>query len=419
MVNLTLRIQDSLSHLSDEALDALTAKANVFFGRRWLRMLESLDLSWMARGTLSLRYVVVSDGQAPVALCPFISTRSKSIYFHYSLEKFFFTAWRGEFERLNPANARWGQQVFTLVNLYRRLVWAAGAGVDGCMMAASPLSTRGGIVCAPMPTDVVRRARRMIIEALRGLAGEERLPLCFYGVEQDDAELRQVLADAAFHEFFLFHDNLIELTGQSLEDYLGRFRSDVRRRFKREMARVQEVGLRLERTSGIGALGDHMEHLYEATYSRYGDDHFRHPAWFWKSLERYLSPEAEAVVAFQGATPVGFSLLLHKGEDLWFYRVGRRYEEAQADASLYFNLAFYEPIQRAFQVGARRLWLGPSAYETKRRRGARRHALYSYIWLPRRRSRALLLPYVSVFSSLSRKQMDTAGGISSREGFSA
>ncbi len=171
------------------------------------------------------------------------------------------------------------------------------------------------------------------------------------------------------------------------------------------MVQAREGGVRFERVSRLGEMGEQLERFYEVTYSQYGKDHFYHPAWFWAALEQHVSPEAEAVVAMKGGEPVGFSLLLHKREELWFYRVGRA-ETGATDSALYFNLAFYEPLRRAYQLGARRLWLGPGAYETKRRRGARRHAVHGFLWIPRRWSRTILQPYLSLFSRLSRAQMD-------------
>src|SRR5690348_17130529 len=94
MRDLTTRVQDSLGDLDDAALDHLTGTASVFFDRRWLRMLEMLPLSDVVGGKVALRYVVASRGGQPVGLCPFLVTRSRSIYSFYSLEKFFFSSLR-------------------------------------------------------------------------------------------------------------------------------------------------------------------------------------------------------------------------------------------------------------------------------------------------------------------------------------
>jgi hypothetical protein len=413
-MSLTLTFHGSLSHLSDAALDALTAGASVFFGRRWLRMLDAVDLASLVRGDLSLRYAIVSQRGVPIALCPFFITRSKSIHPHYSLEKFFFTSWKADLERINPDSSSWSGLAVTVAEIYRRLAWVSGAGANGGVVVASPLSLRGGVLCTPQPAPVAQQARRLLIEGLRELAASERCPLYFYGVAEEEAALREALTAASFQEIFLFYDNVVDVPGERIEDYLGQFKSDARRLLKKEMAQARSGGVRFERISRLGEMGEQLERFYEVTYSQYGKEHFCHPAWFWAALERHVVPEAEAVVAVEGAAPVGFSLLLHKQEEMWFYRVGRAETGATASA-LYFNLAFYEPIRRAYELGARRLWLGPGAHETKRRRGARRHAIYGYLWIPGRWSRTVLQPYISVFSRLSRAQAE-GGARSARTG---
>src|SRR5437867_4883055 len=125
-----------------------------------------------------------------------------------------------------------------------------------------------------------------------------------------------------------------------MDKYLNQFRSNARHRFKREMKQAQEAGVRFETSNDLARLGDCLETLYDSTYSKYGEDHFYHPAKFWSALEKFLGPQAEAIVAYRGGEPVGFSLLLNKQDDLWFYRVGRSYKGNESQASTYFNLAF-------------------------------------------------------------------------------
>jgi predicted N-acyltransferase len=391
-MTLTLKFHDSVSHLSDAELDVLTAEANVFFGRHWLRMLDAVDLAFMVRGELSPRYALVTQQGTPVALCPFFITRSKSIYPSYSPEKFFFTSWKGSF-----ANAGgWSRVAVGVADLYHRLAWLSGAGVDGALVVTSPLSMRSSIACAAQPAELARRCREMILSGLKELAASERVPLFFYGVDSEETALREALTAASLQELFIFDDNVIDVRGQGLEDYLGLFKSDVRRLLKREMAHARDAGVRFERVRRLGEMGEQLERFYEVTYSKYSKEHFRHPPAFWAALEQHVSPQAEALVAYQGSEALGFSLLLHKREEVWFYRVGRA-EAGPAETPLYFNLAFYEPLRRAYELGARKLWLGPSGYETKRRRGARRQGLYSYLWIPGRWSRTVLRPYLSAY----------------------
>lgn len=52
-----------------------------------------------------MRYVVESRGGGPVGICPFIVTRSKSIYWFYSLDKFYFSSWQDQLLQLDPMRA--------------------------------------------------------------------------------------------------------------------------------------------------------------------------------------------------------------------------------------------------------------------------------------------------------------------------
>ncbi|NTX62450.1 GNAT family N-acetyltransferase [Myxococcus sp. CA051A] len=397
-MTLTLKFHDSVRHLNDEALDVLTSESSVFFGRRWLRMLDAVDLPFMVRGELSLRYAIVSQGEVPVALAPCFITRSQNIYTPYALEKFFFSSWKKGF-----ANAGGLSRVaVTVADLYHSLARLTGAGIDGGVFVTSPLSMRSGIICSPQSPELARQARELILQGLRELATSERLPLYFYGVDGDDAALREALNSTSFQEVFIYDDNVIDVPpGESLDAYLGQFKSDARRFLKKEMAHVRDAGVSFERVSRMGEMGELLERFYEVTYSKYGSEHIRHPPAFWSAIEQHVSPEAEAVVGYQGGEPIGFSLLLQKHDEVWFYRVGRA-EAGASETPLYFNLGFYEPLRRAYELGARKLWLGPSAYETKRRRGARRHPLFSYLWIPGRWPRTVLQPYVSAYSRVTK-----------------
>ncbi len=407
-MDLCVQVRRSLSDLGDDALERVTRGSSVFFGRGWFRMLDALDLSALVGGSIELRYVVVRRGGTPVAVCPFLITRSRSIYFFYSLEKFFFTSWQAELLRLDPARAGWIRWVSRIVAAYRAFARVTGVETRGWVLAVSPLSHRGDIALADLPADEQERVRAEVLGALEETARDENLPLCFFGVPEEKRALRRQLVERRFEELFLVYDNLLELPDGDFAAYLDRFRSDARRLFQREMKQARAAGVRFEIASGIAPLSERLAELYDATYSKYGEEHFHHPAAFWSALERFVAPQAEALVAYHGGDPVGFSLLLHGQGDLWFYRVGRSYEGEVGEAPVYFNLAFYEPVRRAVQLGARRIWLGSGAWEAKRRRGAVGHAIYSYLWFPRRWSRGVLMPYLKTFTQISREQMAAA-----------
>lgn len=407
-MDFTAHVLDSLTSFTDEQLDRVTATAGVFFDRRWFRMLDAIDLEPLVRGKIAMRYVVVTRDTEPVALCPFIVTRSESIYFFYSLKKFFFTSWQTELLRMNPEKATFIRWIGGVVAAYLGFARATGAGTEGWVLAVSPISHRGDIAITDLPAPDEQAVREKVIDSLQEVANDENLPLCFFGVQQEKDSLRQSLVRRDFAELFLIYDNLLQLPVSSFAEYLDLFRSDARRLFNREMKHAREAGVRFEITHDLDEVGSSLERLYDATYSKYGEEHFHHPASFWSALGRFVAPHAEALIAYRDGEPVGFSALLHKNEDLYFWRVGRSYDGEIGDAPVYFNLAFYEPVKRALELGAKRIWLGSGAWEAKRRRGAVGHALYSYIWFPRRWARWVLMPYLETFTRISQEQMAEA-----------
>lgn len=404
-MSLDVRITTSLRGFTDQQLLRVTDGASVFFDTRWFRLADSLDLSDVLRGCVRLHYVTVTEGGQVIAVCPFLVCPDPSVYFFYSLDKYFFRNWYTEAMRLAPERARFWRRLKALVTAYRSFARATGVRLDGWVLAVSPMSHRGDIALAPVPSATRRLATSAVLDALKDVARQERMPLCFFAVEESREELRSTLMQEAFEEVFLVYDNLLSLEGcGDLEDYFARFRSDARRRFRREMTQSQRSGIRSEITSDLRALGEEFGRLYHATYARYGSDHLHHGPEFWHALSDCLGPQAKALVARRGREILGFSLLLEK-KDLWFYRVGRRYDQSASSVSTYFNLAFYEPIRCALEGRRSRLWLGAGAWEAKHRRGALGHALYSYLWFPHRWDRWVLMPYLRGFGQITRDQM--------------
>jgi uncharacterized protein len=402
-MSFTVEVHESLSHISDAALDRVTSRASVFFDRRWFRMLDAVDLVPLVRGKMAMRYAVVSHGGEPVGICPFIVTRSQSIHWYYSLDKFYFTTWQSYLLKLDPNYADAIRRVSRLVAAYRAFARVTGARFGGWVLAVSPLSLRGDIALAEMSAEDERLARDAVIHLLQEVASDEKLPLCFFGIQEDKTHLRQALQHQGFEELFLTYDNLLLLPGRSFTEYLGQFRSEARRLFKREIQQAREAGVRFEITQELGPLSDRLAELYERTYARYSDDYCDLLPSFWTALQQYVAPHAEAVIAYRDREPIGFSLLLHKQRELWYYTGGRSYEADACDAPIYFDLAFYEPVKRALTLGAEHIWLGPGAWEVKRRRGATGYALYNFLWFPGRWSHKVLMPYLRGYSRHSRK----------------
>ncbi len=409
--NYETTIEESLFGYPERQIESVSSNASIFFDLRWFRFLESLDLSHVVGGDVTFRYVVVTyrgNGQL-AAICPFLVCRNPNIYFLYSMDKYFFLNWAEEASRVDPEGAGRYRILVWLTRLYRALIQAAGVRTDGWILAVSPLSHRGGIAIDPsISSGQSRKITHLVVERLKEQGRQETMPVCFFGIEERQSQLRSSLCEEDFQELFLVYDHAIPVSNlETMDEYLQRFRSSGRRLLRKEMTAPSDNGIRFESVHDLSLYRSEIAECYARTYNRYGSEHFHHCEMFWDKLGRYLYPNAEAVIAFEQDRVLGFSLLLGK-KDLWFYRVGRCYDAVSKRAAVYFNLAFYEPLKRARVQSYGKIWLGAGASETKGRRGGISHALYSHVWFPRKRERLLLLPYLENFSKISRTTQSKA-----------
>lgn len=404
MPAITTCIVRSLAGYTPTAIAAVCADAGPFFSPRWLALSESLELPELLHGAAELRFAVaLRDGQ-PAALCPLLIIRSAAVPFVYSLDKYFFTGFSDELSRLDPKLARFVPWLVRLILGYRWVVNRTGARTSGWILATSPLSYRGGIVVPHSAPDAAA-LRAGILAALQALGRSEDLPVAMFCVEGRDTELRRALALAAFDEHYLYPDMLIRVPKGGLDEYLGSFRSDERRRFLSEQSAARKLGVRFEATHDFAAIAESCAAQYALTYDRYSSDHVHHPASFFRALGSELRDEAAAGVARRGEAQLGFVAELFRSGEQYEYRVGREYTPETEKAAVYFNLMFWSAIARAAQRNVRLLFLGPNSWQAKHRRGAVAHPLYLHWWFPRPLARVLLTPYLRLFAKVTRQQL--------------
>ena len=398
----TASIVDSLSHFSDGELQAVTGNADIFLDWRYLRMCERLDLSEACRGALRLRFGAVTSGGELVALCPFLVTRSPSILYPYSLEKLYFTSWQDQLLRINPDSASWIRYAIFGANAYRQFARRIGTGIEGFVLATSPLATRGGIACRE--AEDTPRVYDAVIEALKGVATDERLPLCFNAIAES-SPIARALDRAEFAQSFYVFDHELTIADGGIESYLKQFAPKVRRNFKAEMRAAEKAGYRFELCRDIDPWKDAIASSYSTTNAKYGEEYFVHPPSFWTQLAGLLDANVETVVVRKGDRFAGFTTMLHKGDEMYVYRLGRVPEDDGEEPPIYFDLMAWQPIKRAAELGLRRIWLASGAWDAKRHRGARGRPFYRHFWFPSTRSRLLLGPFVSVFGRINRAQV--------------
>lgn len=173
-------------------------------------------------------------------------------------------------------------------------------------------------------------------------------------------------------------DCVIDIPEDGLGAYLDALPRKRRAEVRREMRRFAETGHGVE----LAPLRDCHHELADMMARRlrkYGSDF---------STEELARIFAEDAVAYDGdafvlmarseGRPLAFVTLFRWGTDLIARSWGFGEERANS-AFVYFNLAYYEPIRRAAELGVRRLQLGILSYEAKVRRGAVMHPRWTVL----------------------------------------
>lgn len=408
MNGLRIDVVASLAGISDELLSEVTADGHTFANKSWFRLLDALPLSDVIGGTINLRWLVASVENTPIAVCPLMRATGDGVYFIYSLRQYFFEHWVDEAVRINPEKQAHFHRLQRGVAFYRRLLQATGSQLTDCLIVTNPLSYRGDIPVAPSSPLSRETVLGALIERLQQESRRVRRPLWFAFVEGDTSRLGKVLQERGCEKIFHFYDNRIKLDSfGSFDEYLHSFRRTTRRALQKDIRRTEEAGITFRFSSDLICSAAELTKLYEQTYSKYGDSHYRHGTGYWTALERELGNQVEVIRAEHHESIVGFSILLRnerRGE-MWTYRIGRDNRSDLKDIPYYFGLSFYGPIARAIEAGYRRIWLGPASYEAKSVRGAEQVPLYSYYWFPRRLDRWLFLPFVRLFGQITREQI--------------
>ncbi|MFC4015624.1 GNAT family N-acetyltransferase [Nonomuraea purpurea] len=172
-----------------------------------------------------------------------------------------------------------------------------------------------------------------------------------------------------------------DLPYTSFAEYVAALPKQRRRKVRSQRRALLESGLTvrpvppLEAVEAVLPLLAQVERKYGTTAT---EEEMRQ---YLTSTSTAMGAHCSMLVAFDGAVPVAFVTLWDVGPH-WRTRAwGCDYcHPAVRERALYFNLTFFEPIERAIAAGVRRVYVGTEAMEAKRRRGALVRRLRSLGW---------------------------------------
>ncbi len=264
--------------------------------------------------------------------------------------------------------------------------WAHGSHGAGIpyypkLVAAVPFTPASSHRLMVHPKADRARVARVLAQGLREVA-EETDASSIHVLFCREEELAE-LAPAGFvpRASYQFHWNNRSEKHTSFDDYLGTFRSRVRKQVRHERAVVGDYGLRIETLSG-SELDDRgwraLDRFYRSTVDRYGNVASLTPAFF-TELRRTHADRLLAVLAYRGDEPIAATTNFTRGDRLF----GRYWGSAEHLPMLHFELCFYRLIEHAI---AHRLTVfeGGAGGEQKLARGLLPRRTFSAHWIRHR-----------------------------------
>ena len=164
----------------------------------------------------------------------------------------------------------------------------------------------------------------------------------------------------------------------TFDDFLGRFRSSMRKKTRKERRRVEDAGLEIRVLSGEDLTVEHwetMRRFYRDTCMRKGAIPYLTNGFFDRAAES-LGHRAVIAMAFDEGEPVAASLAFEKGAHLY----GRYWGCSEDYDMLHFELCYYQLIERAIEQGMNRFEAGAQGTH-KLRRGLMPVPIHSAHWL--------------------------------------
>jgi len=165
---------------------------------------------------------------------------------------------------------------------------------------------------------------------------------------------------------------------RDFDDFLERFRSDKRKKARRERRRVQEAGVELRTLRGTeidGALWRTIFGFSERTFLRHGNAHYLSPE-FLERVAGLMPGTIVVTLAERAGSPIAAAVFFHGGKRLY----GRYWGAAEHVDCLHFEACYYQGIDYCIANGIEAFDPGTQG-EHKLARGFEPTLTHSAHWL--------------------------------------
>ncbi|MFT5418689.1 MAG: putative N-acyltransferase [Gammaproteobacteria bacterium] len=240
------------------------------------------------------------------------------------------------------------------------------------LAVGTPHGYGGHLLLASHSGDELRaKISKKLISAAETLSESLRTPLWFMGVLEADDQLLKALQQNGYLSARYLPLAEMAIEWNTFEEYLSwqkRRSRSVSKDIRRERNRCRAAGLIFEEPSDVSKLDNVLIELANQPYQKHGEHKFPFERGFFTSLQEQLGSSFMLCTARKGDNVIGFVTMLSDGESAWADSYGLDYGQAES-AFVYFNLVYHWPVQKAIELGLKRIVFGRGQYELKLRRG--------------------------------------------------
>jgi len=234
----------------------------------------------------------------------------------------------------------------------------------------------------------------LLIDAIEVEAETRRLSLFFSNVSENESELRNELQARKYNITVVHPKNRLKIKWRSFTGYLSD-RATISKKdketFKYQMNKNRKAGVSIRLLDEP----EHEERLYQLLsehHYRLNKQPFPYTENFIRSLRKNLGSDAMILVAEKDSEFIGVTILFQRDSEGWATFIGMDHDLSKNNFT-YFNLAYYELIDRAIRTGIKSLNYGGMLYRVKKRRGCTLEGNYIFHRASSRLLHRLLRPW--------------------------
>jgi len=272
----------------------------------------------------------------------------------------------------------WGPNIVPylprILNLGQRL----GLFKRNVLLCYSPASCRTKVLFASNYNNKI--VLSLFSEKIDDICKTQRVLFSsFLFVSEFDELLMKNLESLNYIKFPNIVTYYLDVNWSSFEDYLKSLKPRRARSIRREIKECSESGVVIEEESISEDIAEKLSVLEANVLSKYSHTNGKLDPTFFLKLKKYAGDKIRLLIARKNYEIVGFFLGLHQRDVLDGYMVGLDYAAQTSTRFIYFNLAFYKPIQLAIDEKIKKIYYRYTAEKAKLNRGCRPEQTYSYI----------------------------------------